>query len=158
MRRARGQSILYVVLLMPTLILVFALTVEVAQLQMQRLRLGYAVDLATVSAATAVDAGYYAQTGRLRLDHDAAVAVTRAYLDQNLTASLGPSQAALVAAAADITVINQTPGADPYTGARLDRPSVSARIHVPYRLTLLGFVGSVGAGRLTLAAHAEIRP
>jgi len=74
------------------------------------------------------------------------------------TASLGPSQAALVAAAADITVINQTPGADPYTGARLDRPSVSARIHVPYRLTLLGFVGSVGAGRLTLAAHAEIRP
>ena len=43
------------VLLMPTLILIFALTVEVAELQMQRLRLGYAVDLATVSAATAVD-------------------------------------------------------------------------------------------------------
>jgi uncharacterized membrane protein len=158
LRRARGQSILYVVLLMPTLILIFALTVEVGQLQMQRLRLGYAVDLATVSAATAVDAQYYAQTGHLRLDQDAALAVTRTYLDQNLTASLGPSQAALVAAAADITVINQTPSADPYTGVRLDRPSVSARIHVPYRLTLLGFVGQVSAGRLTLAAHAEIKP
>jgi len=158
LRRARGQSILYVVLLMPTLILVFSLTVEVAQLQMQRLRLSYAADLATVSGATSVDAAYYSQTGRLRLDHDAALAVTRTYLDRNLVAALGSNQAALVAAAADITVINDTPRSDPYTGGRLGRPSICARIHVPYRFSLLGFVGSVGGGHLTLSAHAEIRP
>jgi len=42
--RSRGQSVLYAVLLMPTLILVFALAVDIASLQMQKLRLRYAVD------------------------------------------------------------------------------------------------------------------
>ena len=40
MTRSRGQSVLYAVLLMPTLILVFALAVDIASLQMQQLRRG----------------------------------------------------------------------------------------------------------------------
>jgi hypothetical protein len=157
LRRNRGQSILYAVLLMPTLILVFSLTVDMAQLQMQRLRLRYAVDMATVSGASSVDGAYYSQTGRLRLDR-AALAETRLYLDRNLVQSLGSRQAAIVADAADIAVVDEVPGIDPYTGMRLDRPAVCARIRVPYRLSLLGFVGGAATGHLTLAANAEIRP
>ncbi|GAC1481831.1 MAG: hypothetical protein PVSMB9_07280 [Candidatus Dormibacteria bacterium] len=158
MKRLRGQSILYVVLLMPTLILILSLTIDLGQLQMERLRLRYAVDLAAVSGASSVDAVYYSQTGRLRLDRGAALATTRAYLDANLTAALGSRQAANVAGAADITVINDIPGVDPYTGTRLDRPSVCARIHVRYRLSLIGFLGRLGLGSLNVASTAEIRP
>jgi hypothetical protein len=60
------------------------------------------------------------------------------------------------AAAADITIINQTPAADPYTHARLDRPAVCARIRVPYRFFLLGWIG-LHVIDMTVAANAEIR-
>jgi hypothetical protein len=69
---------------MPTLILIFALAVDMAGLQMQKLRLRYAVDLATVTAATSVDAPYYSRTGRLQLDPSSAAATAREYLDRNL--------------------------------------------------------------------------
>ena len=156
MIRSRGQSILYAVLLMPTLILVLALAVDLASLQMQKLRLRYAVDLATVTAATAVDEPYYSQTGRLRLDPALATATTRDFLLRNLTGMPGVPEPAQVAAAADITVINQTPAADPYTRALLDRPAVCARIRVPYRFFLLGWIG-LRVVDVTVAANAEIR-
>jgi hypothetical protein len=154
--RSRGQSILYAVLLMPTLILVFALAVDLASLQMQKLRLRYAVDLATVTAATAVDEGYYSQTGRLQLDPVIATATTREFLMRNLTGMPGILAPAQVAARADITVVNRTPAADPYTHARLDRPAVCARIRVPYRFALLGLIG-MNVVDLTVTADAEIR-
>lgn len=156
MIRSRGQSVLYAVLLMPTLILVFALAVDIASLQMQQLRLRYAVDLATVTAATAVDGQYYSQTGRLRLDPALATATTRDFLMRNLTGMPGIEDAAQVAAAADITVVNQTPAADPYTRALLDRPAVCARIRVPYRFFLLGWIG-LRVVDVTVAANAEMR-
>ena len=155
MIRSRGQSILYAVLLMPTLILVFALAVDLASLQMQKLRLRYAVDLATVTAATAVDEPYYSQTGRLRLDPLLATARTRDFLMRNLTGMPGVPEPQ-VAAAADITVVNQTPAADPYTRALLDRPAVCARIRVPYRFFLLGWIG-LRVVDVTVAANAEMR-
>jgi hypothetical protein len=141
---------------MPTLILVFALAVDIASLQMQQLRLRYAVDLATVTAATAVDEGYYTQTGRLRLDPALATSTTRDFLLRNLTGMPGIPEPAQVAAAADITVVNQTPGADPYTRALLDRPAVCARIRVPYRFFLLGWIG-LRVVDVTVAANAEMR-
>jgi hypothetical protein len=141
---------------MPTLILVLALAVDMTSLQMQKLRLRYAVDLATVTAATAVDEGYYSQTGRLRLDPALATATTRDFLVRNLTGMPGVPEPAQVAATADIIVINQTPATDPYTHARLDRPTVSARIRVPYRFLLLGWIG-LPVVDLTVAANAEIR-
>ena len=156
MIRSRGQSVLYAVVLMPTLILVFALAVDLAALQMQKLRLRYAVDLATVTAATAVDERYYSQTGRLRLDPGVAVATTREFLMRNLSGMAGVPAPAQVTAAADITVINQTPALDPYTGAILDRPAVCARIRVPYRFLLLGWIG-LRVVDVTVAANAEIR-
>ncbi|TMF87791.1 MAG: hypothetical protein E6I07_07005, partial [Chloroflexi bacterium] len=69
---------------MPTLMLVFALAVDIATLQMEKLRLRYAVDLAAVTAASAVDIEYYSRTGRLQLDPDAATATAREYLLRNL--------------------------------------------------------------------------
>ena len=157
MSRRRGQSILYVILLMPAVLLILCMTVEVGQLQFQRLRLRNATDLATLSGATSVDRTYYAGTGLLRLDPALAVATTRDYLKRNLLEALGAEQAAAVADAAEIAVVN-VPGKDPFTGVLLDRPSVSTRIKVRYRLSLLAFVGTVWQGTMSLASTSQIRP
>src|SRR5207302_8768506 len=117
--RSRGQSVLYAVLLMPTLFLIFALAVDMASLQMQKLRLRYAVDLATVTAATAVDAPYYSRTGRLQLDPVTAAATAREYLVRNLAAIPDIASPTTIADAADIRVVNRTPAIDPHTGGHL---------------------------------------
>ncbi len=156
MIRSRGQSVLYAVLLMPTLMLIFALAIDMAGMQMQRLRLRYAVDLATVAAANAVDGTFYTQTGRLRIDQIDAAATTREYLVRNLSNLPDIGDAATVASGADVAVLNRTPAADPYTGARLDHPAVCARIRVPYRFSLLGWIG-LRQITLVVTASAEIR-
>jgi Flp pilus assembly protein TadG len=147
---------LYAVLLMPILILVFALAVDLGSLQMQKLRLRYAVDLATVTAASEVDRGIYSRTGRLQLNADTATATAREYLVRNLSGLPDTPNPAAVAAAADITVVNRVPAIDPYTGMRLDRPAVCARIRVPHRFDLLGWIG-LRSVDLMVAANAEIR-
>ena len=157
MIRSRGQSVLYAVLLMPTLILIFALAVDMASLQMHKLRLRYAVDLATVGGATEVDAPYYSRTGRLQLDPVNATATVREYLMRNLAGMPDIAAPAAIATAADISVVNQTPGVDPYSGGRLDRPAICARLKAPHRFMLLGWVG-VNEVELTVVANAEIRP
>ena len=157
MRRRRGQSILYVILLMPTLLVILSLTVDIGQLQFQRLRLRNALDLATLSGAASVDRSYYAQTGRFRLDPGIAIVTTRSYLQRNLVPALGEQEATYVADAAQISVVNVTPASDPFTGMRLDRPSIAARIRVPYRLGLIGFIGGIGRGSISLASNAQIR-
>ncbi len=156
MIRARGQSVLYAVLLMPTLILIFALAVDMAGLQMQKLRLRYAVDLATVTAATLVDMPFYSRTGRLQLDPLTATATAREYLVRNLAGMPEIEAPAAIAAAADISIVNRTPAIDPYTGGHLDRPAICARIKVLHRFMLLGWVG-LNEIELTIAADAEIR-
>ena len=156
MIRSRGQSVLYAVLLMPTLMLIFALAVDMAGMQMQTLRLRYAVDLATVAAANVVDGTFYTQTGRLRIDPIGAAATTRAYLVRNLSGVPDVGDVSAVASAADVAVLNRTPTVDPYSGARLDHPAVCARIRVPYRFGLLGWIG-IRQVTLTLTASAEIR-
>lgn len=161
MRVARGQSMLYAVLLLPTLILVFALAVELGSIQMQRLRLRWALDMATVDAATAIDAASYTRTGRLQLDQLGATTLTREYLYRNLSPlapSLGGAQAALaIAQGAEIAVINQVPVRDPYSDAILDRPAVCARIRVLYRTDLLHVLPGLSSVVLTVAASAEIK-
>ncbi len=157
----RGQSVLYTVLLLPTLILVFALAVDVGSLEMQKLRLRWAVDLATVGAATAVDGAAYARTGRLRLDPEAATAVARGYLYRNLarlgTSVGGEAGATMIANEAEVAVINDVPARNPFTGATLDRPAVCARIRVPYRTGLMRGFGLPDHVQLTLAADAELK-
>lgn len=156
MIRSRGQSVLYAVLLMPTLILIFALAVDMAGLQMQTLRLRYAVDLATVAAANVVDGTFYTQTGRLRIDPMGATATAREYLLRNLSGVPDVGDVTAVASAADVVVLNRTPAQDPYSGARVDHPAVSMRIRVPYRFNLLGWIG-IRQVTLTVTASAEIR-
>jgi len=158
--RSKGQSMLYAALLLPTLMLVFALAVEVGSLQMQKLRLHWAVDMATVDAATVVDAPFYTRSGRLRLDESQATTIAREYLYRNLSklgAGVGGERAAAaIAASADIAVVNQVPTRDPYSGAPLDRPAVCARIRVPYRSSLPRLFPGFG-GLLTITADAEIK-
>ncbi|HSO92929.1 MAG TPA: Tad domain-containing protein, partial [Candidatus Dormibacteraeota bacterium] len=114
MRRRCGQSILYVILLMPAMLVILSLTVDIGQLQFQRLRLRNALDLATLSGAASVDRSYYAETGRLRLDPGVAIVTTRSYLQRNLVEALGEQQATYVADAAQISIVNVTPGVDPF--------------------------------------------
>jgi uncharacterized membrane protein len=157
LKSRRGQSILYVILLMPAVLIILSLTVDVGQLQFQRLRLRHALDLATLSGAASVDQTYYARTGQLRLDPEVAMTMTRNYLQRNLVESLGERQAAYIADTAELAVVNVTPASDPFTGIRLDRPSVSARIRVPFRLSLIGFLGGLGRGSMNLTGSAQIR-
>lgn len=141
---------------MPTLFLVFALAIDLAGLQLDALRLRYALDLAAVTAATAVDRDTYSRTGELRLDQNAAAATAREYLLRNLRGLPDMAAPEQIVAGADITVINQVPGQDPYSGARLDRPAICARIHVPHRFSLLTWVGMTSV-RVTVTSTAEIR-
>lgn len=141
---------------MPTVFLVFALAIDLAGLQLDKLRMRYALDMATVTAATAVDRNIYVQTGRLRLDPSMATSMTREYLVRNLSGIPETPTSEQVAADADITVVNQVPSHDPYTGLLLDRPAICARLKVRHRFDLLGWVG-VGAISFSVTSTAEIR-
>ena len=91
-----------------------------------------------------------------QLDPAAATATAREYLVRNLAGMRDIADPLAVAVAADITIVNRTPAVDPYTGGYLDRPAICARIRVPYRFMLLGWVG-FNEVELVVAADAEIR-
>lgn len=155
-RARRAQSVLYAVLLMPTLFLVFGLAIDMAGLQFETLRLRYALDLATVTAATSVDGNFYSQTGRLRLDPAAATVTAREFLLRNLEHLPDVANPPAVVSSADIAIVNQVPAVDPYSGALLDRPTVTARIRVSHRFSLLGWIGISNAS-ITVSANSQIR-
>ncbi|HYM50673.1 MAG TPA: hypothetical protein VET65_08885 [Candidatus Limnocylindrales bacterium] len=152
--RAHGQSILYVIVLMPTLLLILALSVQVAMVQLNLARLRSAVDLAGVGAASAVDASYYAETGRLRLDRPTAALVAREFLARNLKPIDPGGQ---VASSAEIAIINDVPARDPYSGVALDRPAVCIRARLPVPAGLLRLVGTPAWLTVTVAGDAELR-
>ncbi len=152
----RAQSVLYAVLLMPMLLSVFALAIDIGGLQLERLRLHYAMDLATVTGASAVDPGYYRQHGTLRLNAPQAVMATRESLLRNITSLPDTPAADQVAAQAEVAVVNLVPARDPFTGTPLDRPSVCARIRVAHHFPLLALVG-VRDWTITITSEAQIR-
>ena len=155
-RCRRGQSVLYAVLSFPVLILIFAFAIDLGLLQLDNLRLRYALSLSTVTAATNVDPTFYAATGHLRLDAAAAIPAARRSLYENLAGLPQPIDAASLAANAEIAVINQVPARDPFSGVILDRPAVCARMRVPHRFTMLGWIGLTQV-HTTITADAEIR-
>jgi hypothetical protein len=161
MKRRAGQSVLYTVLLLPTLLLVLSLAVEVGSVQMQQLRIRWALDLASVSAAGVVDAGYYARTGLLRLDATRAEAVGRQFLYRNLqelgAAVGGDPGAAAIAASARLVVVNEVPARDPFTGRRLDRPAICIQATVAQGSGLMRWFGMPPEIHLTLHSVAEVR-
>jgi len=152
---------LYAVLLLPTLMLIFGMAIDIGMLQMQQLRLRWAVDMATVDAATVVDAATYTRTGRIQLDPALAPAIARQYLYLNLarlgSAVGGDSGADAIARNADITVVNQVPARDPFSGVWLDRPAICARIRAPYRMSLLPWLAGLAANQLTISSSAEVK-
>lgn len=151
-----GQSVLYAVLMMPMLFLVFALAIDIGAMQLERLRLHDAVDLAAVTAASNVDGLLYRRTGDVRVDEITAAATARDYLRRNLVMLADTPNPDAIAAAADIAVVNQVPSRDPFSGQLLDRPAVCARIRVRYRFSLLQWAGLTG-GVLVVNGDAEIR-
>jgi hypothetical protein len=154
-----GQSTLYAILLMPTLLMVLSLVADVGSLQVERVRLRWALDTALVDAVGEVDQPAYAATGRLRLGPEAD-GVLRRYLVANLE-SIRPLLAGAtpesVAEGAEVVVANDVPAADPFSGRRLDRPAISARIRAPFRLGLVGLAGLPSVQTLTVSADAEVR-
>lgn len=139
----------------------FALVVDVGSIQMQKLRLRWALNLATVGAAASIDPLHYNLTGRVRLDAPRATAVAREYIYRNLVL-MGPSVggesgARAIAEKAEVSVINQTPARDPFTGARLDRPAVSARLQVRYQTGMLHWLGQPNQVWITVTANAEVK-
>ena len=155
-RWQRGQSVLYAVLSFPLLLLIFALAIDIGMLQLDNLRLRYALSLSTVTAATSVDQAFYTATGQLRLDPATAIPVARRSLYENLAGLPVPIDAATLAANAELTVINQVPARDPFSGSILDRPAICARLRVPHRFTMLGWIG-LSQVETTITADAEIR-
>jgi uncharacterized membrane protein len=156
----QGQSTLYAILLMPLLLMVLSLVADVGSLQVERVRLRWADDMALVDAVTEVDAAHYAATGEVRLDA-AAETVYRRYLLPNLEAMRGVmadgATPESVASAAEVAIVNSAPAINPYSGHRLDRPAVCARIRVPFKTSLLGLAGLRSSQTLTIDGDAEIR-
>lgn len=152
----RGQSVLYAVLSFPVLLLIFAFAIDLGLLQLDNLRLRYALSLSTVAAATNVDQGFYTSTGQLRLDPATAIPAARRSLYENLAGLVEPIDASTLAANAELTIINRVPARDPFTGSFVDRPAICARLRVPHRFTMLGWIG-LSQIETTITAEAEIR-
>jgi uncharacterized membrane protein len=156
----RGQSTLYAILLMPMLLMVLSLVADVGSLQVERVRLRWASDMALVDAVTEVDSAQYARTGEVRLD-PGAESVYRVYLVANLESARSVMADAAtpesVAATAEVAVVNSVPATNPFNGHRLDRPAVCARFRVPLKTGLLRLAGLRSSQTLTIAGDAEIR-
>lgn len=155
-RGHRGQSVLYAVLSFPILLLVFAFAIDLGLLQLDNLSLRNALSLSTVTGATNVDQAFYIATGRLRLDSTVAIPAARRSLYENLVGLAPPGDAGSLAANAELSVINRVPARDPFTGALLDRPAICARLRVPHRFIMLGWIG-LSQVETTITADAEIR-
>jgi len=151
-----GQSVLYAVLCFPVLLLIVAFAIDLGLLELDNLRLRYALSLSTVTAATNVDHVYYTANGRLRLDPDTAIPAARRSLYENLSGLSQPIEASNLAANAELTVVNRVPARDPYSGSTLDRPAICARLRVPHRFMMLGWIG-LSQVETTITADAEIR-
>jgi hypothetical protein len=144
------------VLTFPVLLLIFAFAIDLGLLQLDNLRLRYALSLSTVTAATNVDEAFYSATGKLRLDPATAIPAARRSLDENLAGLPVPIDPSRLAADAEFTIVNQVPGRDPFSGSILDRPAICARLRVPHRFTMLGWIG-LSQVQTTITADAEIR-
>ena len=110
----------------------------------------------TVTAATKVDRAFYMATGRLRLDPTSAIPAARRSLYENLVQLPDRADAGTLAANAELTVINQVPARDPFSGALVDRPAICARLRVPHRFSMLGWIG-LSQVETVITADAEIR-
>jgi Flp pilus assembly protein TadG len=155
--RARGQAVLYAVVLSPVLMLCLTLAVELGALQLEKQRLRSAVDEATTVAAARDASGSAAIT----LD----AARTAGLVRQSLADNLAPLEGHLdgvtadqVAQAADVAVIVEVPAADPFDSTRtLQRPTIEARVRAPVHAGLLGLAGLPSTITFTLVATADLR-
>jgi len=155
-RRARGSSVLYVIVLSPVLLLGIALATEAGGLQMQKERVRSALDAAVVvAAASASRAGAAA-----RLDTARAEAVMRAVLRDNLAplqSAFAGATAQTIAQDADVAVVTDVPAPDPFGNGTLRRPTLEVRVRVPLRTGLFTAAGLAPSVTVTLVASAGLR-
>jgi Flp pilus assembly protein TadG len=159
--RSRGQSAVYTILFLPILVLILAMVADIGTLQMQKVRLRSALDMAAVDAVQELDADHYARTGTIRLDAVRADAATRQFLLYNLDPLApqlgGRAVVDRIAREAEVAVINEVPSRNPFTGVTLERPAVAARMRVPVRTGLLHLIGIGNVITLTIAVDAEVK-
>lgn len=145
---------------MPILLLMLALVADVGSLQVEKVRLRWAQDMALVDAVTEIDPAHYAATGQLQVD-STAVDVYRAYLVANLAPMrgllAGGATPESIARQAEIAVVNSVPAENPFTGRALDRPAICARMRVPLMSGLLHLAGLSNEQTLTIEGEAEIK-
>ncbi|HEV7676977.1 MAG TPA: hypothetical protein VGQ42_00240 [Candidatus Dormibacteraeota bacterium] len=157
LRRQRGSSVLYVVVLSPVLLLGIALATEAGGLQMQRERVRSAVDQSVVVAAAAASHAGSA----VGLDARRADAVLREVLGANLAplaSAFAGTTAAALARDADVAVVANVPAADPFNpGAVLRRPTIEVRVRVPLHTGLFAAAGLPSSVTATLVSAAALR-
>jgi Flp pilus assembly protein TadG len=155
-----GQAVLVTVLLLPTLLMVLVVVVQLGLIAAERQRVQAAVDMAALAGTQMVDGSAYSHTGRLQLDATRATQNVRAFLAQNLSLDIPAADersASVMAATADVRILNDVPARDPFTGLLLDRPAVAIRLELPYRAGLLRLAGLTPEITLTVASDAELR-
>jgi len=155
--RCRGSAVLYAVVLSPVLMLGLALAVQLGALQLERQRVRSAVDEAAVTAAAAAAvSGASAGVDRAR-----AAALLRGALAtalRPLEGELGGAGADVVAAGAEVAVLDEVPAPDPFaTGAVVRRPAIEARVRVPLRTGLLRVAALPPTLTVTVVTGAELR-
>ncbi len=152
----RGQVALYAVLLLPLLMLVFALVLTVGTLEAQRTRLRAQLDMAALTATQALDFAALARGEPPRLVERDAERLAREYLARNLLTTDASAFATTVAIAAQVAVL--APGeVDPFTGATVEAPTVSIRASVPTELPLARLVGLPATVTVTVSGSAAAR-
>lgn len=145
-----------VVAMLPVYVLAFALVVDLAHLFWVRAALQSAADLAALAGAQEVDLEALAG-GERRLLEAQAAAAARAWAERNLRAH--PATEPLLAqTAVEVAVVqasDREPSRHPWTGRRLEDPTVTVRLtaEVP-RLWLPGRGGGV---RLRVWADASVK-
>lgn len=157
-RAARGQAVLYAVVLSPVILLSLTFAVGLGALQLEKQRLRSALDEATTVAAARSSIGV---DGTLNLDRSATATQVRQSIADNLRSianhldGTGPDQ---VAAEADVAVLVDVPAPDPFTaGAVVRRPTIEARIRAPVHSDLLSLTGLSPRVTFTVTSSADIR-
>ena len=130
----QGAAAAWFMLLLPVLLLALGWAVDGARLVLVRAEAQAAADFASLAAVQELDTEQFMQ-GRPWLVAGAAEATARRWLDDALRQAFGESVAA--AARVEVAVINAGPGdprRHPWTGRRLEDPTVAVRAVIPVKL------------------------
>jgi hypothetical protein len=156
-RLQRGSSVLYAIILSPTLMLMLGLVINVGALQLEKDRILSAAQVALVSAIDLASSGGATE----QIDQNALQQQIRTGLAANLSPLQGiivGSNPANLAAGADVVVVTTVPAIDPWNANNLlVRPTAEIHLAVPVKTGLLALAGLPNVANLSITASADLR-